>query len=95
MAVYVDELIDYGVTYGRAGPEWSHLTADTIHELHAFAERLGLRRRWFQGPPKHVIPHYDLTRGMRAKAVRLGAIEVESDQHISVMLAKWRNNKQE
>jgi hypothetical protein len=70
MPVYVDDLVDYGVTYGRAGPEWCHLIADTLEELHFFAVcELGLRQDWFQDKR---IPHYDLTKGKRALAIRKG-----------------------
>ena len=75
MAVYIDELMPSP----RKGP-WRHkvschLIADDIEELHDFACFLGLRRAWFQGDS--VIPHYDLTRGKRFEAVRLGAIEID------------------
>ena len=59
---------------------WSHMTADTIEELHAFAERLGLKRSYFQPGknPAGLLAHYDLSPGMRAKAVRMGAQEVHA-----------------
>lgn len=49
-----------------------HLISDTsLEELHEFAERLGLRREWFQNHPRH--PHYDLTtHRIRKKAYALG-----------------------
>lgn len=59
-------------------------------ELHAFARRIGLKREWFQTPSVSkntgkVAPigaehnaHYDLTTsGMRSKARRMGAVEVD------------------
>jgi len=53
---------------------WScHLTADSLRELHAFAKRLGLRRIWFQERRSH----YDLTEGMRNRALGLGAKEMD------------------
>lgn len=52
MSVYVDELVDYGVRIGRAGPWWCHLVADSEDELHAFAKRIGMARSWFQSPPQ-------------------------------------------
>jgi hypothetical protein len=52
-----------------------HLTTDgPIDELHAFADRLGMKREWFQKHP--LASHYDLTPKIRAKAVELGAAEV-------------------
>ncbi|MFA5766448.1 MAG: DUF4031 domain-containing protein [Candidatus Paceibacterota bacterium] len=76
MAVYVDELFDTEKT-----PRWRyakacHLTADTLEELHEFAERIGMKKQWFQNHPRH--PHYDLTVGRRRTAVRLGAVEVKA-----------------
>ncbi len=72
MSVYVDD----GFVEGDWG-RWTgggHLQADATEELHAFAERLGLRRAWFQskpGRPWH--DHYDLTRLGRERAIALGA----------------------
>ena len=53
MTVYVD---DYRVpaTVGRIRARWSHLfvpAGTDLEELHQFAESIGLRRSWFQGPP--------------------------------------------
>ena len=54
-----------------------HLTTDgTIEELHAFADRIGMKREWFQKHP--LASHYDLTPKMRAVAVELGAVEVSA-----------------
>ncbi len=80
MAVYVDELFETEKT-----PRWRytkacHLTADTLDELHEFAQRIGMRRQWFQEHPKH--PHYDLTAGRRRTAVRLGAVEVRARDRV-------------
>jgi uncharacterized protein DUF4031 len=73
MSVYVDELLKHG---GSASFHWvhsCHLYADSLHELHEFAEGLGLKRQWFQD--KEGFPHYDLTVGKRAMAVKRGAME--------------------
>jgi Protein of unknown function (DUF4031) len=73
MAVYVDDAFVAG-DWGR----WTgggHLQADTTEELHAFADRLGLRRAWFQSKPgRPDRDHYDLTAAGRARAIELGAI---------------------
>lgn len=51
-----------------------HLTCDgDVEELHAFAEKLGLRREWFQ---RGRVPHYDLTPRKREVALGLGAVVV-------------------
>lgn len=74
--IYLDPMVDHGKRIGRAGPEWCHMIADTIEELHAFAERLGFRRSWFQGDSD--VPHYDIgTEGKRELAVSLGAVECD------------------
>jgi Protein of unknown function (DUF4031) len=73
VTAYVDDaMIPATVPNGAIShtSQWSHLTADTIPELHQFATKLGLRRSYFQ---PGTFPHYDLTRGMRFKAIRQGA----------------------
>lgn len=52
-----------------------HMAADTLDELHAMAERLGVRRH-FQDKPG--MPHYDLCKATRRQAVKAGAVEVAS-----------------
>jgi len=69
MAVYVDD----AVTLWR-GERWAHLMADTLAELHAFAAALGVPRRAFQD--KTSGAHYDLTAGLRERAVALGAVAI-------------------
>jgi hypothetical protein len=69
MAVYVDD----AVTLWR-GQRWAHLMADTLDELHAFAERLGLRREKFQD--KTSGAHYDVPAPLREEALRLGAVAI-------------------
>jgi hypothetical protein len=60
-----------------------HLRADSREELHAFAERVGLRRSWFQDRPR--LWHYDiLSQRLRARAVRLGAVLVSPRQIVRV-----------
>ena len=82
MAVYIDDdTIPATVPNGRVQhtSRWSHLFADTQEELREFAERLGLRRSYFQpGRPRgdgSPSPrwHYDVTAGKRQQAIRLGA----------------------
>jgi Protein of unknown function (DUF4031) len=80
MTVYVD---NYRVpaTVGRIKGRWSHLTADTKEELHAFAQAIGLKREWFQIGCKSRLDtietcvhwHYDVTDSKRAQALAAGA----------------------
>ncbi|MBN7458585.1 DUF4031 domain-containing protein [Mycobacteroides abscessus subsp. abscessus] len=74
MTVYVDDM-RMSARVGRIQARWSHLQADTDDELHEFAERLGLKRSWFQKPGT-AIAHYDVTDSKRAEAIRLGAREI-------------------
>ena len=69
MAVYVD-----GAENPLGRMKMCHMVADTIEELHAMADRIGLKREWFQLLSS---PHYDLSKTKRAEAVRAGAIEVD------------------
>lgn len=90
MAVYVDQVTTYPSTMvrGRArrcGLRWSHMWADTLDELHAMAEAVGMRREWFQDKR---FPHYDLVPRRREHAVRLGAVEVSSRELLRRMREK-------
>lgn len=58
-----------------------HMAADTLDELHAMAERLGVRRH-FQDKPG--MPHYDLCKATRRKAVDAGAVEVTSREIVRI-----------
>jgi hypothetical protein len=73
MAVYVDE-----ARWKWRGMLWCHMTADSLDELHAMAEKLGLKREWYQGPPKTRYGHYDTIASKRLKAIKLGAVQVDS-----------------
>lgn len=88
MPVYVD---DQRATYGRM--IMCHMVADSLAELHAMADALGLARRWFQCPPRVRLPHYDVSLAFRARAVRLGALEISRRQTIVIarrLLAEWQ-----
>jgi len=59
-----------------------HLMASSPDELHAFARKIGLKKEWYQD---HRIPHYDLMRGKKQKAIQAGAILVETKQLLRSM----------
>lgn len=64
-------LVDSAVWPWR-GERWAHLVSDESYdELHAFADRLGIPRRAFQGD------HYDVPAWLRAEAIELGATPVD------------------
>ena len=77
MSVYVDELREYDTKL--KWKTWCHMTADTLEELHAMADKIGMKREWFQNKR---TPHYDLTPGKRKLAVKHGAIEEHSRARI-------------
>ena len=67
MSVYVDSAF---VRYGRM--LMCHMVADTEAELHAMADAIGVRRKWYQDR------HYDICSSKRAVAIELGAKVVTS-----------------
>lgn len=60
-----------------------HLFSDIhdLDELHAFAEKIGLKRCWFQNHQS--LPHYDITPNRRTVAVAYGAKEVTDRYMVS------------
>ncbi|MDF9817228.1 DUF4031 domain-containing protein [Streptomyces sp. SPB162] len=91
MAVYVDEITDYGAIARMAGLRttlWAHLTADTREELHTFAAGIGLKRSWFQHSGDHRW-HYDITPGKRAAALRAGAQPIDR-RGLAALMARRR-----
>ena len=92
MSVYVDDL-----RVSLKSSKWPyskscHLVADTIKELAAFAILMKLDNKWFQN--KVDLPHFDLTDGMRRKAISLGAIEID-DHHLVAIARRNRQKKAE
>lgn len=51
-------------------------------ELHRMADRLGMKRRWFQTGR---FPHYDLTLTRWARALRLGATYVTTRELVAAI----------
>lgn len=82
MAVYVDTLLNFGWSKGAS----CHMFADTEEELHAMADKIGLKRSWFQNQPDELYPHYDLVASKRKLAVQNGAVELGRNESI----AKWK-----
>lgn len=57
---------------------WCHLVADSIPNLHSFAQSIGLNKCWFQNKRKKNQPHYDVKGAMIDKAIKAGATQVDS-----------------
>jgi len=103
MSVYVDKLFDaraYGYDSGtgdkvqaarvgaRNNHQWCHMWADTLDELHEMADKIGMKRAWFQN--KSTLPHYDLVPSKRVLALCNGAKEKSLFDHFRERMAKNR-----
>lgn len=73
--VYVDEMAPTLPGRRWRFAEACHLVADSEPELMAFARRLRCHPSWVQRSRAGLV-HFDLTRPMRERAVRLGAEQV-------------------
>lgn len=83
MTVYVDDL-----EIPWKGMIMSHMAADTLEELHAMADKIGLKREWFQDKR---VPHYDVSSNKKTLALEFGAIEVNSKALLIIMSRKYDN----
>lgn len=87
-AVYVDEVRVYAVGAVSAGARrhgvrWCHMWTEPGNEdaLHVMAERIGLKREWFQD--REGFPHYDLVMSARDRALKSGAKEKDLRQWVT------------
>jgi hypothetical protein len=92
VSVYVDGVTRYSANEiqraaRRHGEHWSHLTADTEDELHAFAASIGLKRAWAQRMGTMFF-HYDVIPSKRRMAVSRGAIEISRAQLAEILRAR-------
>lgn len=69
MTVYVD---DVRLPYRRM--IMCHMWADDLEELLAMADRIGVARKWLQQPPRASWTHFDVSLGMKARAIARGAV---------------------
>jgi hypothetical protein len=83
VSVYVDQLSPTIRSAKWRHNKACHLYADDVKELHAFAVLIGQKPWWFQNRPG--FPHYDLTAGMRSRALLRGAIEHDKFQMVEFM----------
>jgi hypothetical protein len=92
MPVYVDDMMP---VVSRANWPWReacHMYADSVNELLSFAVRIGLKPERLQ--QDDFLPHFDLVRAKRRRAIRAGAIPV-ARRHVarrlrSARFAHWR-----
>lgn len=88
MTIFVDNFF-----FEAKGKIWCHLFSDKLdaEELHQFAKKVGLKRQWC-----HVAKcklweaelHYDVTEYMRERALKLGAVSVDTKKLVEVVQRK-------
>lgn len=71
--IYIDPL----KSYPGHRLQYAHMTADTLEELHEYADLIGLDRKWFHNV-RH--PHYDVSEKRYADAV--GGAKLVSSREI-------------
>lgn len=77
MTIYIDNA---NIPYRRM--IMNHMISDeSLDELHEMAQKLGLKRRWFQDKN---IPHYDISLSKKKMAIGMGAVEVTSRELIEI-----------
>lgn len=69
MTVYVD---DMRAQFGRM--VMCHMWADSLPELLAMVDKIGVRRHWLQQPPKASWVHFDISLAKKELAIRAGAV---------------------
>ena len=69
MGVYVD---DVRHRFGRM--VMCHMWADSLDELLAMADRIGVARKWLQQPPKASWVHFDISLAKKELALQAGAV---------------------
>lgn len=74
--IYVDAL-EFKKPNGKKA--FCHMFADSLEELHRFAEAIGRKPCWFH---RSTIVHYDLDQKFREIAVAKGAIEIDTKDAI-------------
>lgn len=96
MSVYVDPEMAWPRSAAWPYGAVSHMYADTPEELHAFAELMGLRRRWCSDhtQPGSRLLHYDLTPRRRRMAIRLGALEVDRQHGLAHSRSKEERSEE-
>ncbi len=87
MTVYVDQPL-----FPFRGQKYCHVWADSLEELHAAAQAAGLKRAWFQQPPKASWEHCDASPGVRARLIAAGAVETDK-YGASEFVARQRGNQ--
>lgn len=88
MTVYVDALENWGWKMRGRIVASCHMFSDSanLDELHSVAEKIGMKRAWFQ--PHQIAPHYDLVESRRQAAIALGAVSVGRREAATIWKAR-------
>ena len=84
MAVYVDSMRPCIINKNWKYHENCHMFADSKSELITFAVSIGLKPQWIQSNPIH----FDLTKHMRTKALKKGAIQINRNKTLELIKTK-------
>jgi hypothetical protein len=69
------------------------MVADTLEELHAMADKIGVQRKWVQHADRgQGWVHYDISMSARVKAVAHGAVEI-TVRELGMKCASWRQSR--
>lgn len=87
--VYVDKM---QASYGRM--IMCHMLGDSVEELHTMADKIGIKRKWFQHKPGGT-PHYDICLSKKALAIGFGAVEVDREKVVEIIQKFRRGSLQQ
>lgn len=87
--IYVDE-----PTWTKPGgrKKYSHMVADTLEELHQFAESIGVKKHFWHKTRNPLLRHFDITEEQFNLAVEKGATVVGNN---IASLARKMNGEQD
>lgn len=85
MSVYVDKAKN---PYGRM--LMSHLIADSLEELHEAANKIGVKKKWFQDKD---MPHYDICQTKKELLMDIYGKDIEIDNRKLVELIRKNREK--
>lgn len=91
--IYVDWLCNHGWKFRGKNILSCHLYGDTQDELINFGNEIGLKISWLQ-TTRTGLSHFDLTAGMRKKAVLHGTQEL-TKQNFRYIIGNLRREKNE
>lgn len=86
MTIYVDNM---NSGYGRM--KMCHLFADNDEELLEFVDKIGVKRKWHQYPGT-IKSHFDICLSKKAKAIELGAIEIDYPNDVADLMRKRKES---